>query len=240
MSALRIPESPRTSAETRPRLRPASSPQTPRPLGSVAFASIILAILGIGMFGLLVLQSQVQVQGKELSELGSVVDSLREREAALRTQLEAVSSPSELMRRASAMKMVPVGQPGYLMLGTGKVTGSPKPATGRDLARLQTRDQQIAEAKAKADADAKAKAEAEAKAKAEAEARARAEQEAQAQASAPPSARPTPGAQASPAAQPTTAPTGTPVAAAPTGKPTAQPAATTTTPIAPKPTKRGP
>lgn len=225
MSAAQVTREPQRTPSTpcpRPRAVP---PRGVRQVGGATFIAICAGILAVGMFLLLVLQTRIQVQQHELSALGYQANGLADREAALHTQLDAYSSPAELMKKASALGMVPAAQPGYLVLSEGRVLGEPRAATGHELANLKTRDQQIAEAKAKAAADAKAKAEAaakakadaeaaakaraeaEAKAKADAEAKAKADAEARARASASPAATPAARTTPTPASKPTVTPT---------------------------------
>lgn len=158
-------------------------PRLTRQMNALTFVLVLGAILAAGMFGLLLLNTQIQEQGFTVNQLNAEAASRAEEEASLRTRLNGISSSSELVRRASELGMVPYAQPGYLELPSGKVIGAPKPGNQADVSHIKTDRVLLEEARARAEAqaaaEAKAKAEAEAKAKAEAEAAAKAKAEAE-------------------------------------------------------------
>ncbi|MGL5406072.1 MAG: hypothetical protein ACRDAX_04670 [Propionibacteriaceae bacterium] len=149
----------------RPQLR--ALPHLANRMSGLAFTLVLAAILGVGMFGQLMLNTQIQEQGFQLNELNAAVSASKEKEAVLGEKLNLMSSSSELLRRASDLGMIPYSQPGYLDPGQKIVIGSPRPGKQADVSHIKTDRILLAEAKARAEAEAKAKLEAEAKAKAE-------------------------------------------------------------------------
>lgn len=136
-----------------PRLRSVPAPQ-PR-LGGVGFVLLLGAILAAGMFGLVMLNTQIQDQAFELSTLRKEVTMKAERESALLTELNTLSSAKDLGDRASKLGMVPAVNVGILSLSDGRLTGAPKPVSNFDLKTIRTPAQiEAAEAAAKAKAEA--------------------------------------------------------------------------------------
>jgi hypothetical protein len=145
--------------------------QTRRPLHAVAepaarlarfpFLLVLIGIFGIGMAGLLMLNTTLQSQAFESRTLNRQATELAYAQADLENQLDALAAPQELARRASALGMRPNPYPAFLVVPSGKVIGEPTPIAGDEVPALivKTRAQLVAEQAAKrARAEAKAAA----------------------------------------------------------------------------------
>ena len=150
---------------------------TGRPLRAVAqpaarlaqfpYLLVLIGIFGIGMLGLLMLNTTLQSQAFQSRTLNRQATELAYAQADLENQLDALAAPQELARRASALGMRPNPFPAFLVLPSGKVVGDPAPVSGREIPALivKTPAQLVAEEAAK-----RARAEAKAAAKAKKEA----------------------------------------------------------------------
>lgn len=181
MSALWAPLAARTGEAGR----------TGRPLRAVAqpaarlarfpFLLVLIGIFGLGMAGLLMLNTTLQSQAFESRTLNRRATELAYVQADLENQLDALAAPQELARRASELGMRPNPFPAFLVLPSGKVVGKPIPVSGDEVPALvvKTPAQLAAEEAAKrARAEAKAAARAAKKEAAAAEAKRRAAQQA--------------------------------------------------------------
>lgn len=150
---------------------------TPRPLQAVAepaarlarfpFLLVLIGIFGIGMAGLLMLNTTLQSQAFESRTLNRQATELAYAQADLENQLDGLATPPELAQRASALGMRPNPFPAFLVLPSGKVVGKPTPVGGSEVPALivktpaQVAAQQAAKrARAEAKTAAKAKREA--------------------------------------------------------------------------------
>lgn len=161
--------------------------RTGRPLRAVAppaarlarfpFLLVLIGIFGIGMAGLLMLNTTLQSQAFESRTLNRRATELAYVQADLENQLDALAAPQELARRASELGMRPNPFPAFLVLPSGKVVGKPIPVSGDEvpalivktpaqLAAEEAAERARAEAKAAARAAKKEAAAAEAKRKA--------------------------------------------------------------------------
>ena len=145
--------------------------KTGRPLRAVAqpaarlarfpFLLVLIGIFGIGMAGLLMLNTTLQSQAFESRTLNRRATELAYSQADLENQLDALAAPQELARRASELGMRPNPFPAFLVLPSGKVVGKPIPVSGHEVPALivKTPAQLAAEQAAKrARAEAKAAA----------------------------------------------------------------------------------
>jgi len=134
---------------------------------------VLIGIFGMGMVGLLMLNTTLQSQAFQSRTLNRQATELAYAQADLENQLDALAVPQELARRASALGMRPNPFPAFLVLPSGKVVGEPIPVSGDELPALivKTPAQLAAEQAAKrARAEAKAAAKAAKKEAAAAEA----------------------------------------------------------------------
>jgi hypothetical protein len=158
-----------------------------RPLRAVArpashlarfpFLLVLIGLFGIGMVGLLMLNTTLQSQAFESRTLNRQATELAYTQADLENQLAALAAPQELARRASELGMRPNPFPAFLVLPSGKVVGKAIPVNGHEvpglivktpaqLAAEEAANRARAEAKAAASAAKRKAAEAEPKRKA--------------------------------------------------------------------------
>ena len=143
-------------------------------LARFPFLLVLIGIFGIGMAGLLMLNTTLQSQAFQSRTLNRQATELAYAQADLENQLDALVAPQELARRASALGMRPNPYPAFLVLPSGKVVGEPTPVSGHEIPALivKTPAQLAAEEAAKrARAEAKAAARAARKEAAAAEAK---------------------------------------------------------------------
>ena len=163
---------------TRRQLHAVTEP-APR-LARFPFLLVLIGIFGIGMAGLLMLNTTLQSQAFQSRTLNRQATELAYAQADLENQLDALETPQELARRASELGMRPNPFPGFLQLPSGKVLAKPRPVQGGEVPSLivktpaqiaaeQAAKRARAEAKAAARAAKRAAAAAEAKRKAAAE-----------------------------------------------------------------------
>lgn len=99
------------------------------PAGSRApFAFAVVALLVIGLIGLLVLNTVLGKDAFRLHALQIEGRQLADREQALTREVEALRAPAALASKAAALGMVQAGPPAFLRLPDGAVLGSPVPA----------------------------------------------------------------------------------------------------------------
>lgn len=129
MSALQGPARARRGRGASPRrslnLVPIAQPQTPR----TPFVALVVAVIAAGLVGLLVLNTTMQKNAFELADLQERADALTTREAALRADVERLSSPGHVAEAAGDLGMVPNTNPVFLRISDAKVIGKPVPAT---------------------------------------------------------------------------------------------------------------
>lgn len=148
----------------------------------IPFITVLIAIFGVGMVGLLVVNTALQNQAFESRSLNRQSAQLVYQEAELQSQLNKVRSPEQIATKASALGMRANPKPAFLVVPSGKVVGEQYRVTGNEMKGLIVKTPaqlaaEKAEKAAKAKAAAKKKAEAAAKKKAEAAAKAAAAQQ---------------------------------------------------------------
>jgi hypothetical protein len=149
-------------------------------LARFPFLLVLIGIFGLGMAGLLMLNTTLQNQAFEARSLNRQASELAYVEADLQNRLDVAAAPAELARRASLIGMRPNPRPAFLVLPKGKIIGDPTPVKGSEVPGLvvKTRAQLEAErakriAAKKARAAKKAAKEKAAKEKADAATRAK-------------------------------------------------------------------
>jgi len=143
-------------------------------LARIPFLLVLIGAFGLGMAGLLMLNTTLQSQAFQSRTLNRQATELAYAQADLENQLDALAAPQELARRASALGMRPNPFPAFLVLPRGKVVGKPTPVSGHEVPALivKTPTELAAERAAKrARAEAKAAAKAAKKEAAAAEAK---------------------------------------------------------------------
>jgi len=173
MSALWAPIGARDAVRSTGRpLRAVAQP--PARLARFPFLLVLIGVFGLGMAGLLMLNTTLQSQAFQSRTLNRQATELAYAQADLENQLDALAAPQELARRASALGMRPNPFPAFLVLPRGKVVGKPTPVSGHEVPALivKTPTELAAERAAKrARAEAKAAAKAAKKEAAAAEAK---------------------------------------------------------------------
>ena len=105
-------------------------------LARFPFLLVLIGIFGIGMAGLLMLNTTLQSQAFQSRTLNRQATELAYAQADLENQLDALVAPQELARRASALGMRPNPYPAFLVLPSGKVVGEPTPVSGHEIPAL--------------------------------------------------------------------------------------------------------
>ncbi|OYN95874.1 hypothetical protein [Enemella evansiae] len=152
--------SPRESGSTpsRPRLR--AVPSTGRQLATVPFVVVLAAILGVGMVGLLLLNTSLQNQAFQASQLKRQAAEMAYAEGELSQRVVEAGSTTELTRKASDLGLRPNYFVGFLVLPDGRIVGDPKAADPAYLPSAVTRSTeeqaQIRADKARQDAQQRA------------------------------------------------------------------------------------
>lgn len=93
------------------RLLPGGRTGAPR----APFVVLVLLVLGAGLVGLLLLNTNLQQSSFELRDLEQETRLLRDRHAELTRQVAQLAAPEELASRAEALGMVPAQERRYLV-----------------------------------------------------------------------------------------------------------------------------
>ncbi|QKV95476.1 septum formation initiator family protein [Streptomyces sp. NA02950] len=112
---------------TAPKRRPVPGATTAR---RAPFVLLVVVLLGSGLIGLLVLNSSLNQGSFEVSRLEKQTDELTDDRQALEQDVDRLSAPGALERRARELGMVPGGSPAFLK-PDGTVSGVPAPATAQ-------------------------------------------------------------------------------------------------------------
>lgn len=113
------------------RLVPSPGRRAPR----AAFVAFVMAILGAGLVGLLLLTTSMQQGAFALFDAQREIGDLRQERATLAAELASREAPGALARAASLAGMVPNDTPAFLDLETGTIRGELVPAAPRPGAR---------------------------------------------------------------------------------------------------------
>ena len=88
--------------------------------GSISFLLVLIGVFGLGMAGLLMLNTTLQSQAFQSRTLNRQAAELAYAQADLENQLDALAAPQEVARRASALGMRPNPFPAFLVLPAGQ------------------------------------------------------------------------------------------------------------------------
>lgn len=99
------------------------------------FVIVLASILGIGLFGLLLIHTTLAQGAFTVSELRSTHAQLSRAEAALTESVAALTVPTVLEAKARELGMVLSPTPAFIQIHSGKILGKARPAPG---ARLVT------------------------------------------------------------------------------------------------------
>jgi hypothetical protein len=90
------------------------------------FVLVVVGLLGAGLVGLLLLNTELQRGTFEVTALNQQAGQLRDQQEQLERQARTLESPQNLADRALRMGMVPNPNPVFLRLSDGKVLGVPE------------------------------------------------------------------------------------------------------------------
>lgn len=127
-------------------------------LARIPFLIVLVVVFGLGMTGLLMLNTTLQNQAFQAQALDRQSTQLAYAQGALEAQIDQLAAPQELARRASSLGMRANPQPAVLVAPTGKVIGKPTKVTGSEVPSFVVKSpQELAAEKAAAEARAEAK-----------------------------------------------------------------------------------
>ncbi|MFD6994547.1 septum formation initiator family protein [Streptomyces sp. NPDC059943] len=106
------------------RLMPTTGPST---AARTPFVLLVVLLLGGGLITLLLLNSSLNVGSFQLSEFKKRTTDLTDEQQALQRDVDNLSAPDALQRRARELGMVPGGSPAFLD-PDGRVSGVPSEA----------------------------------------------------------------------------------------------------------------
>jgi len=110
--------------------RPSSAPRAP-------FAVLVFLILGAGVVGLLMFNTHMQQASIYATELQAKADQLEARSQALTLELERKRDPQQVAESARKLGMVTPATPAFVNLRSGRIEGTPTPATAGDGTRIK-------------------------------------------------------------------------------------------------------
>jgi hypothetical protein len=102
----------------------------------VPFVILVAAVMLAGVVGLLLFNTSMQQASFRATALEAQARELHTVEQSLKMQLDQLRDPQRVATRARSLGMVPLVNPAFIELGTGKVLGNPVPATAADGQRL--------------------------------------------------------------------------------------------------------
>jgi hypothetical protein len=107
------------------------APLRPERASRGVFALVITGALGLGLVGMLLINTTVAQGAYTLSELKGQQRELNQALATLTEQVEAVGAPAVLEANARALGMVPSETPVFIEVPDGRILGKPKAAPGQ-------------------------------------------------------------------------------------------------------------
>ena len=114
-------------------------PGLPERMARIPFITVLIAIFGVGMVGLLVVNTSLQNQAFESRALIREAAQLVYAEAELQSQLNQVRTPEQIATKASALGMRANPYPAFLVVPSGKVIGERHRITGDEMKGLIVR-----------------------------------------------------------------------------------------------------
>ena len=125
-----------TSSDTSGERRLRAVPSLPARMARIPFISVLIAIFGIGMVGLLMVNTTLQNQAFESRSLNRQAAQLVYQEAELQSQLNKLRTPDQIASKASALGMRANPKPAFLVVPSGKVIGEQYRVTGDEMKGL--------------------------------------------------------------------------------------------------------
>jgi hypothetical protein len=98
----------------------------------IPFVVLVVLVLGVGLVGLLLLNTALQRGAYELKDLKSQSAALQTRQQGLEVNVAGLRQPQSVARAALALGMVRNDAPAFLDLEAGQVKGSTTPARATD------------------------------------------------------------------------------------------------------------
>ncbi|MGH3544529.1 MAG: hypothetical protein ACRDPW_01135, partial [Mycobacteriales bacterium] len=92
------------------------------------FVCLIVVLIAAGLVGLVILNTAVNSNSFRLHEQSARQKQLDVTEAQLRRDVANLDSPSRLDTEARRLGLIPAGNPGFVDLSTGTISGKPQPA----------------------------------------------------------------------------------------------------------------
>jgi cell division protein FtsB len=89
------------------------------------FVVVVLAVLGAGLVGLILMSTVLQAQSFEAARLDRKAASLETQQQSIAREVDRLQSPAHVAARAVAIGMVPNANPAFLRLSDGRVLGKP-------------------------------------------------------------------------------------------------------------------
>ncbi len=126
----------------RPQLR--SLPIPARRLSRVPFVVLVVAILVVGLVGLMMLNAATTDRAFDLRDQQRRAALLGSQLSDLEAQVARAHAPAQLAGRAADLGMVPNPHGVFIDLGTGRVVGDPIAPTGREMPSLRVRPAGVA------------------------------------------------------------------------------------------------
>jgi hypothetical protein len=103
-------------------------PGSRRRLARIPFVGVLILVFGIGMAGLLTLNTTLQDQSFQSRKLDDRADKLTHRQAVLKHKTRQLRAPDRLAEHAWQLGLRPNDQHTVLNLSNGNITGKPRPA----------------------------------------------------------------------------------------------------------------
>lgn len=103
-------------------------PSVPVDAPRAPFIVFVIAVLGVGLVGLLLLNTSLQKRAFEVSSLQRTTAVLGDQQSELEQKAANLSAPEAVAARAVELGMVPNTNPVFLRLSDAKVLGIPAPA----------------------------------------------------------------------------------------------------------------
>jgi hypothetical protein len=115
------------ASTSRKRLRVA--PPLPVSVARAPFVAGLIAIVVLGVVGILVLNTMINANQFRLNNLQTQQAGLDKQEQGLKEKLAHQQAPGSLVAAAKCLGLVPAGSLAYIKMPNGAVVGAPAPAT---------------------------------------------------------------------------------------------------------------
>lgn len=102
------------------------------------FAMLVILLLGAGVFGLLMFNTNMQQSSFHVTALQARADALTAKEQSLSLQLQQLRDPQRLAVVGRKLGMVAPQDPAFIDLRTGRILGRPMPAGPLDAMRINS------------------------------------------------------------------------------------------------------